>query len=93
MKINLSLIKKEKIKRFNQPNCKSEMRKEKSSSTTKLRNNGNFPQAKNFDKISSSGGGNINSNNHEVKSMPEILNKTVYMKNSRKSNLTKLPKL
>jgi len=83
----------EKIKRFNQPNCKSEMRKEKSSSTTKLRNNGNFPQAKNFDKISSSGGGNINSNNHEVKSMPEILNKTVYMKNSRKSNLTKLPKL
>ena len=66
------------------------MRKEKSSSTTKLRNNGNFnSQAKNFDKMNNSSSCNSN----EVKSMPEILNKTVYMKNSRKSNLTKLPKL
>jgi cyclin-dependent kinase-like len=88
----------EKIKRFNQPNCKSEMRKEKSSSTTKLRNNGNFnSQAKNFDKMTSTTSNISNNNscnsNEVVKSMPEILNKTVYMKNSRKSNLTKLPKL
>ena len=69
----------EKIKRFNQPNCKESMRKEKSSSTTKLRNNNAFQMKHN-----------------EVKSMPEIqtaAKNTVYIKNQKKSNLTKLPKL
>jgi len=76
----------EKIKRFNQPYCKvnnKTERKEKSSSTTKLRsNNATKFQMKNFDK-------------NEVKSMPEIqtaAKTTVYIK-SKKSNLTKLPKL
>jgi len=69
----------EKIKRFNQPNCKESMRKEKSSSTTKLRNNNAFQMKHNEVKSMP-----------EIQTA--ATKNTVYIKN-KKSNLTKLPKL